>query len=91
MCPALQAAKSFNQSLSWDVSSVTNMRIMFLVRCSPRALAPYITTARPPCDSRQFANSLSAANKLLIRCVWAGNPAFASAGYGSSWAPGSCP
>jgi len=36
------------------------------------------------------AFSLSAANKLLIRCAWAGTPAFASAGYGSSWAPGSC-
>eukprot|EP00964_Phaeocystis_antarctica_P066715 scaffold40374_cov61-Phaeocystis_antarctica.AAC.1 len=39
---------------------------------------------------RQFANSLSAANKLLIRCAWAGTSAFASAGYGSSWGPGSC-
>jgi len=32
---------------------------------------------------------LSAANKLLIRCAWVGTAAFASAGYGSSWAPGS--
>jgi len=36
------------------------------------------------------ANALSAANKLRIRCAWAGTPAFASAGYGSSWGPGSC-
>jgi len=36
------------------------------------------------------ANSLSAANKLLIRCAWAGTSAFASAGYGSSWGPGIC-
>jgi len=36
------------------------------------------------------ANSLSAANKLLIRCAWAGTSAFASTGYGSSWGPGSC-
>ena len=43
-----------------------------------------------PCNSRQGANSLSAANKLLIRCAWAGTAAFASAGYDSSWAPGSC-
>jgi len=42
------------------------------------------------CATRQEANSLSAANKLLIRCAWADTPAFASAGYGSSWAPGSC-
>jgi len=34
---------------------------------------------------------LSARNKLLIRCAWAGIAAFAYAGYGSSWAPGSCP
>jgi surface protein len=34
---------------------------------------------------------LSAPNKLLIRCAWAGTAAFASAGYGSSWAPGTCP
>jgi len=37
-----------------------------------------------------YANSLSNANKLVIRCAWAGTSAFASAGYGSSWAPGSC-
>ena len=30
---------------------------------------------------------VSAANKLTIRCAWAGTPAFASAGYGSGWAP----
>jgi len=37
------------------------------------------------------ANSLSAANKLSIRCAWVGTSAFTSAGYGgSSWAPGSC-
>jgi len=35
--------------------------------------------------------SLSAANKLLIRCAWAGTSAFTSAGYGSSWGPGTCP
>ena len=34
---------------------------------------------------------MSNANKLLIRCAWAGNSAFASAGYGSSWGPGTCP
>jgi len=38
----------------------------------------------------QGANSLSAANKLLIRCAWAGTAAFAYAGYDSSWAPGNC-
>jgi len=38
-----------------------------------------------------YTNGLSAANKLLIRCAWAGTSAFASAGYGSSWGPGTCP
>jgi len=42
--------------------------------------------------SRMFtkANSLSDANKLLIRCAWAGTSAFAEAGYGTSWVPGIC-
>ena len=40
--------------------------------------------------TRQDAHSLSAANKLLIRCAWAGTSALASAGYGATWAPGSC-
>ena len=34
---------------------------------------------------------MSAANKLLTRCAWAGTSAFASADYGSSWGPGDCP
>merc|ERR1719149_245534 len=63
-----QYATVFNQPLSFDTSSVTDMRGMFYV-----------------------ANSLSAANKLLIRCAWAGTSAFASTGYGSSWGPGTCP
>ena len=41
--------------------------------------------------TRQSTPSLSNANKLLIRCAWAGTAAFASAGYGSSWGPGTCP
>ena len=38
----------------------------------------------------QGANALSDANKLLIRCAWAGTSAFSSAGYGSWWGSGSC-
>ena len=34
---------------------------------------------------------MSDAIKFFIRCAWAGTSAFASAGYGSSWAPGTCP
>eukprot|EP00964_Phaeocystis_antarctica_P110369 scaffold74728_cov41-Phaeocystis_antarctica.AAC.2 len=64
--------------------------------------ARYLRRGRPPppatppaaayalLATRQAANSLSNANKLLIRCAWAGTSAFASAGYGSSWGPGSC-
>ena len=41
-------------------------------------------------STRQEANSLSDTNKLAIRCAWAGNLAFAFAGYDSSWVSGSC-
>merc|ERR1740124_1606031 len=36
------------------------------------------------------ANSLSNANKLLIRCAWAGTLAFEQAGYDLLWGPGDC-
>ena len=73
-----QSARAFNQPLSFDLSSVTDMSYIFF-------------------DTRR----LSAANKLLIRCAWAGS-AFDSAAsvpgtsnpsavYGSGWALGSCP
>ena len=48
-------------------------------------------TSLPIVCLRQYANSLSNANKLLTRCAWASTSAFASAGYGSSWGPGTCP
>ena len=56
-----------------------------LSRLPARASPPIIYT--PPFRLRQDANSLSAANKLLIRCAWVGTAAFDSAGYVSSWAP----
>ena len=67
----------------------------------PGPLAVHAARALPPAHAhrltsharlsiRQGKNSLSDANKLLIRCAWAGTSAFASAGYGSSWGPGSC-
>ena len=109
-----QQAPAFNQPLSFDTSSVTDMSAMFYV-CSARALGPQSFESRAPCMPTlpprtlspaspgthlapyytppfrlwQKANSLSAPNKLLIRCAWAGTAAFASA-YGSGWAPGSC-
>ena len=69
------------------------------LRAPPSSLpppAPPVARTLPstvchPFDSRQAANSLSNTNKLHIRCAWAGTSAFASAGYGSSWGPGTCP
>ena len=67
-------------------------RRRFMPSTPPASLArisPRIICALP--STRQGASALSTANKLLIRCAWAGTPAFARFGYGSSWAPGSCP
>ena len=105
---ARQYASAFNQSLSFDTSSVTNMQNMFYVR-SARALPaastvePSLPTAcaaatpRPPVSrprmppssyafvlTRQMANGLSDANKLLIRCAWSGSAEFVNR-YGSAW------
>ena len=126
-----QGASAFNQPLSFDTSSVTDMRYMFWVRSSP-CPAPSLHSS-PPCmlhapqspaasrlasacasrtrcvvsststplrhceqlsapasrlashsasyaflSTRQDTPSLSDANKLLIRCAWAGTSAFAS-------------
>ena len=71
-----QGARAFNQPLTFDLSSITDMS--------------YIFNGAP----------LSAANRLLIRCAWAGSafetPLQASVPfgtfpvYGSGWALGSC-
>jgi len=50
VCPACdprQHAVAFNHPLSWDTSRVTNMRSMFYVRSSPRALHPQPSQSRP--------------------------------------------
>ena len=85
-------ASAFNQPLSFDTSSVTDMSYMFTSASAFNQPLRFETSSVTTMD-RMFssANSLSAANKLLIRCAWAGTPAFASAGYGSSWGPGICP
>ena len=57
-----QHASAFNQPLTFNTSSVTDMSFMFT-----------------------YANSLSEANKLLIRCAWAGT----SAGGRRAWVGGS--
>ena len=59
---------------------------------APRA--PRLTHLAPHAllSTWQNANDLSDANKLLIRCAWTGESAFADAGYDEdSWASGRCP
>merc|ERR1712194_459906 len=85
------AASAFNQPLSFDTSKVTNMYGMFYYVYAFNQPLSFDTSKVT--DMRYMfegANSLSDANKRLIRCAWAGTSAFASAGYGSSWGPGSC-
>ena len=43
VCPACdprQEARAFNQPLSWNLPRVTDMQIMFYVRCAPRVPSP---------------------------------------------------
>merc|ERR1712086_762786 len=85
-----QYASAFNQPLSFDTSKVTNMQNMFysaLVFNQPLSF----DTSKVTDMSWMFhdTNSLSDANKLLIRCAWAGTSVFA-ASYGSNWGPGNC-
>jgi len=84
---------NFNADISnWDTSSVTTMDYMFIGAWAFNQPLSF-DTSKVTYMYRMFywANSLSAANKLLIRCAWADTSAFASAGYGSSWGPGTCP
>merc|ERR1711957_556255 len=84
-------ALAFNQPLSFDTSSVTTMRSMFYRASAFNQPLSFDTSSVTDMTGMFYnANSLSDANKLLIRCAWAGTSAFASAGYGSSWGPGSC-
>eukprot|EP00964_Phaeocystis_antarctica_P041071 scaffold23483_cov58-Phaeocystis_antarctica.AAC.1 len=69
--------------------------VLLPVPCSESAVEPSplhaaCTAVTRRLATRQGTHFLSAANKRLIRCAWAGTSAFASAGYGSSWGPGSC-
>merc|ERR1711935_126198 len=88
-------ATAFNQPLSFDTSSVMDMVGMFN-RATAFNQPLSFDTSRVTDMGGMFysANSLSNANKLLIRCAWAGTDAFAAAGYNSQlpsgWAPGSC-
>merc|ERR1712194_32607 len=86
-----QYAYKFNQPLSFDTSGVTNMKYMFTDASAFNQPLSF-DTSKVTTMQEMFhnANSLSDANKLLLRCAWTGTSAFASAGYGSSWGPGIC-
>ena len=94
VCPPFdprQNARAFNQPLSFDTSSVTLMQSMFQSASAFNQPLRFDTSRVTNMQSMfNAATSLSAANKLLIRCAWAGTSAFASAGYGLSWAAGTC-
>ena len=90
----------FATAVPWDPQPIVgpSLRVHSTrAAVAPHAPPPYLParTSRPALhallSTRQDTPSLSDANKLLIRCAWAGTSAFASAGYGSSWGPGSCP
>merc|ERR1711935_879741 len=86
-----EEASAFNQPLSFDTSKVTTMFRMFRdATAFNQALSLDTSKVTNMRYMFLYANSLSAANKRLIRCAWAGTSAFASAGYGSSWGPGTC-
>merc|ERR1712194_16884 len=88
-------ASVFNQPLSFDTSSVTATSYMFYYATVFNQPLSFDTSSVTDMNAMFYsASSLSGANKLLIRCAWAGNSAFASAGYGpssKSWGSGSCP
>merc|ERR1711935_392225 len=84
-------ASAFNQPLSFDTSKVTDMSHMFrYARAFNQPLSFDTSKVTDMAGMFYDTDSLSNANKLLIRCAWAGTSAFASAGYGSSWGPGTC-
>jgi len=88
-----RGASSFNQPLgSWQVGQVTNFYEMFYNADAMNQDISGWNVSQATNMGRMFiyADGLSDANKLLIRCAWAGTSAFASAGYGSSWGPGNC-
>jgi len=85
-------AKAFNQPLTFDTSSVINMRGMFAGADAFNQPLSFDVSSVTMMDFMfNFApGTMSAANKLSIRCAWTGSSALASAGYDSDWAPGSC-
>merc|ERR1719424_723177 len=78
-------AAVFNQPLSFDTSRVTAMDYVFSQAAAfNQPLSWDISSVATVVDMFQDAISLSDANKLLIRCAWAGNTAFNNI-YASEW------
>jgi len=69
-------AKAFNQPVSFNTSSVTNMEFMFYFTAFNQPLSFDTSKVTAMAAMFHWANSLSDANKLLIRCAWAGTSAF---------------
>ena len=101
-----RGASAFNQPLSFETSSVTDMSQMFYQASAFNQPLSFDTSGvvtdiqatcgGQPCPYSGMSgtfdgtSALSDANKLLIRCAWAGESAFDSE-YGSSWVSGTCP
>ena len=87
------SATAFNHPLgSWQVGQVTSFREMFRQASAMNQDISGWNVSQATNMGQMFyqANAFSDANKLSIRCAWAGTFAFASAGYGSSWVSGHC-
>merc|ERR1719443_114852 len=91
-------ARAFNQPLSLDTSSVTDMRSMFM-GASAFNQPLSLDTSRVTAMRWMFrgTDGLSDANKILITCAWSGNAEFVSQ-YGLEWSslaalgvPAACP
>ena len=85
-----QNATAFDQPLSFDTSRVTDMSDMFQnATAFDQPLSFDTSSVTDMSDMFQATSSLSDANKLIIRCAWAGNSAFDST-YGAGWVSGDC-
>merc|ERR1719178_500840 len=85
-------ASAFNQPLSLDTSSVSDMASMFnRASAFNQPLSFDISSVTDMGWMFDGTDGLSDANKLLIRCAWSGSATFVSQ-YGSEWSSlGACP
>ena len=83
-------ASAFNQPLNFDTSRVTDMSDMFQnATAFDQPLSFDVSSVTDMSGMFLSASSLADANKLIIRCAWAGNSAFEST-YGAGWVSGAC-